>query len=582
MRHTQLKVLIFILIVGCQSKPQESNLKELDPVSKPNGQSTSVPVSLWSPAQRKATAGYYFMAGEQSRLRDKDPTRAHTLISAAYNLDPNPFLAAKLIQTRVYVADQSDVLLDARRMTLLYPKDAELRFLYGSLLANAGDVKEASAQLERCIDNNPRHEAAHLLLAEIYQNTDDFAKAIVVVRELTEKNPGSLQGWSILSRLLLTHGRAKEALVPARRAYEMNSHDPIYAQVYAIALQMNQKTKQALAIYEQLYRLDPTDDNTSARMVALYREIGNLETALTLLEGMEKKSEAIRPAILMQKVLILWELNRNDQALKSLKSGLVTFPESDRLLYLAGFAMERLKKPAEGLPYYEKITAKSHLRQEADLRRLDILQDLNRQADAFALAEMLLKGERISWETYGMVSQTYSHFSDHKKALSVLEEGVKAYPDEAKLLFYKGMAQEKMEDVPGAIATMRLVLAKDPLFAPAMNYLGYLFAERKENLDEAEELLKKAIELKPNDGYYLDSLGWVYYQKGNLKKAKELIEKSLEIQSDEGVIYEHLGDIYQASGDAGSAKTQYQKALKMRLDEKDKQRIQEKLNGRKP
>ena len=114
-----------------------------------------------------------------------------------------------------------------------------------------------------------------------------------------------------------------------------------------------------------------------------------------------------------------------------------------------------------------------------------------------------------------------------------------------------------------------------PENADALNYIGYTYAEQGINLDEAEALIKKALKLKPEDGYIIDSLGWVYFQKGNYKKAVKLLEKAVESNAEDAIIKEHLGDAYLKNNLNNKALEMYEKALEL---EPQKQELQKKID----
>ena len=99
-----------------------------------------------------------------------------------------------------------------------------------------------------------------------------------------------------------------------------------------------------------------------------------------------------------------------------------------------------------------------------------------------------------------------------------------------------------------SIASMKKAIELNPQNAPALNYLGYTWAEMGIQLDEAETLIQRALKIEPNDGFYIDSLGWVYYQKGDYVKAVEQLERAVEITVDDPTIIEHLGDAYEKAG----------------------------------
>ncbi|MEO0276286.1 MAG: tetratricopeptide repeat protein, partial [candidate division WOR-3 bacterium] len=108
----------------------------------------------------------------------------------------------------------------------------------------------------------------------------------------------------------------------------------------------------------------------------------------------------------------------------------------------------------------------------------------------------------------------------------------------------------------------------DSLNASAYNYWGYMLAERGIKLELAMKLIEKALKIEPNNGYYLDSMGWVYYQMGDFEKAKEYLYNAVKVLESDPVILEHYGDVLMKLGDVETAKEFYKKALK--LDPKNK------------
>ena len=119
------------------------------------------------------------------------------------------------------------------------------------------------------------------------------------------------------------------------------------------------------------------------------------------------------------------------------------------------------------------------------------------------------------------------------------------------------------------------MLALDGDFAPALNYLGYMWAEQGENLDEALIMVQRAVSLEPNNGAYLDSLGWAYFRIGRYDSAREHLERAADLVGDDAVVFEHLGDLYLASGDPGQAEIAYRKALE--LGGENRSEVQRKL-----
>ena len=135
----------------------------------------------------------------------------------------------------------------------------------------------------------------------------------------------------------------------------------------------------------------------------------------------------------------------------------------------------------------------------------------------------------------------------------------------------------KSKDKKKTIEHMKKAVELNPRNASALNYLGYTYAEMGVRLQEAEELILKALKIAPNDGYYIDSLGWVYYQKGNYPKAVVELERALSLVIDDPVVMEHLGDAYEKAGRLEEALRQYHRALKKSKEEEQAQRVREKI-----
>jgi tetratricopeptide (TPR) repeat protein len=126
----------------------------------------------------------------------------------------------------------------------------------------------------------------------------------------------------------------------------------------------------------------------------------------------------------------------------------------------------------------------------------------------------------------------------------------------------RGAMLEKQKKFDAAESEFRKVLDLNPNNASALNYLGYMLADRNVRLDEAQKLVQRALELEPGNGAYLDSLGWVYYRLNKLNEAEGLFIESLQKIGKDPTVHDHLGDTYFKLGKTKDAITQWQLALK--------------------
>ncbi len=157
-----------------------------------------------------------------------------------------------------------------------------------------------------------------------------------------------------------------------------------------------------------------------------------------------------------------------------------------------------------------------------------------------------------------------------------LERLVEGDPSPAAL-FYLGSAYERTGRRPEAVGTFRRLLAAHPDFADALNYLGYMWAERGENLQEALEMVERAVAASPDNGAYADSLGWVHYQLGDYDLALKYLQRAATLGPEDPEIFEHLGDVHRVLGDLRRAREFYLRALA--LAEGNDAEVQRKLDA---
>jgi len=141
------------------------------------------------------------------------------------------------------------------------------------------------------------------------------------------------------------------------------------------------------------------------------------------------------------------------------------------------------------------------------------------------------------------LAQIYSDTDRGAEAVAVLRRAQAKFPDDASIAFELGAVFDKMKRFPEAETAFRDLLKKQPDNAAAMNYLGYMLAERGERLDESVGLLKRALELEPDNGSYLDSLGWAYFKEDRLDLAADSLKRAADQQQNNSVIQDHYGEV---------------------------------------
>src|SRR5262249_39643666 len=154
---------------------------------------------------------------------------------------------------------------------------------------------------------------------------------------------------------------------------------------------------------------------------------------------------------------------------------------------------------------------------------------------------------------------------------------VDAEPTNGRYYFTLGALQGEAGQREPSIASVRKAIDLNPKNAAALNYLGYSLAEEGQSLDEAEQLILRALAVEPNDGFYADSLGWVYYQRGDYDRAVEQLERAVELAGEDATVSEHLADAYEKVGRDPEAQRLYGEALRRAETPEQRSRIELKM-----
>jgi len=182
-------------------------------------------------------------------------------------------------------------------------------------------------------------------------------------------------------------------------------------------------------------------------------------------------------------------------------------------------------------------------------------------------------------EIMGFLVGIYQEKKDYPAAIGLAQKMIALDPKNDKFHFTLGALYDENKQKQLSVKEMERAIQLNPGNAPALNYLGYTYAEDGQNLNEAEKLIRRALDIEPEDGFYIDSLGWVYYQKGQYAKAVVQLQRAVNLTGDDPTISEHLGDAYRKLGRELDARQEYQIALKKASETDQVERLKDKLQG---
>ena len=240
------------------------------------------------------------------------------------------------------------------------------------------------------------------------------------------------------------------------------------------------------------------------------------------------------------------------------------------------------KKPEQSLAVLQGIPKNSPYHWSAELRIAANLDTLNRSDDAIA---MLRKMSAQSPKMVGAELELGDLFRDKKRfndAVGAYDEAIRraaaaGLPERWSMFYDRGVALERSHQWDRAEGDLLHALQLKPNQPMVLNYLGYSWIDRGQNLDRGLKMIEKAVELRPDDGYIIDSLGWAHYRMGDYAGAVGYLEKAIELVPEDPTINDHLGDAYWQVGRLTEARYQWRRALQFGPEEKEIKPIEAKL-----
>jgi tetratricopeptide (TPR) repeat protein len=250
---------------------------------------------------------------------------------------------------------------------------------------------------------------------------------------------------------------------------------------------------------------------------------------------------------------------------------------------LLGDIYENLKLPEKAVAAYQQVPQSSPLRINADMEIAVNLQRLEKKDQARATLEAIIARDPKNYNALVTLGNLHRNNEDFAKAAAVYDRAIELLKPPQKenwrVFYYDGIAYERQSQWDKAEKQFRRALELSPDEPMVLNYLGYSMVDKKLNLQEALGMIKRAVDLKPNDGYIVDSLGWAYYQLGDYEQALTNCERAVDLLPVDPIIGEHLGDVYWKVGRRLEAKFQWQHAKDNKPEPEDLKRIEDKLKN---
>lgn len=264
-----------------------------------------------------------------------------------------------------------------------------------------------------------------------------------------------------------------------------------------------------------------------------------------------------------------------------LQYALALKPDSDAALVQLAAVAEQLKDGEGAIALYRRIPAGSPLKELSDLQLGLNLADLDRHDEAIAHLKALVDAHPDDMRAYLALGGVYASKEDFRSAATLYDKAAQVLKTPTgvnwNIFYQRGIAYERLKEWPKAEPNFRKALELFPDQPQVLNYLGYSWVDMNMNLKEGLQMIQKAVDLRPSDGYIVDSLGWAYYRLGRFDDAVREMERAVSLKPEDPVLNDHLGDAYWRVGRKLEATFQWNQARDLKPDPDVLAALQQKL-----
>ena len=572
-----------------------------------------------SPERYHSSQAYaHYLRARQAEQEGDFRTSAEELQQALAHDPQSAEIRLSLAESLARLAQLPRAEAEARRAVEADPAGltaAEAHLLLGKIAAldrrrdQAAEELRAAIRLHKALAAGKSGEQAEVdpepwrVLADLQLESGDEQGAARTLEDLAAVSPGQGAGFREMGRFYLERRDVERAEKYLRKAVEKDRRDVEAWRRLAQLQESRQRAELARQAWEALLKAEPDDGEALLQLGKLTLGSGDASGARAwfgqLIRGARDEAGA------RLSVALAWlDAHCSDEALAVAEEGLRSLPGEGRLHYVRGLALQERKRWAEAAAAFAAVRPEdADLHASARLSLAYALSNANRHQEALKVLDAALSarprevrllamkawvldragrspeavtmlerslaerrgdphGAEGEGELYEALATSLDKAGRGAEAIAVLKKASAARPRDEAVRYALGVAYERAGERDAAVAAMQELLAVNPDHPDALNFVGYSFAERSIRLDEAEKLVARALELKPSNGYFMDSLGWVYFQKGDLGRAVALLEKADAVSGGEPTIVEHLGDAYRRAGRAADAEKAWRRALK--------------------
>ena len=469
-------------------------------------------------------------------------------------------VAARAVRLAVIASAQEEALEAARLWSEVEPSSAEAGQALVTLLIGAGDIDGAVERLEMMVETMSEppgsgfHQASDLL-----SGLKDGAAATTAMTRLVAGHEDNAAAQFALARFLARTERYEEASSAIDRASMLDPRDERMAILRARLRQRARDTGGALAVLSEFLERIPDARAVRMAMARTLVDLKRYDEARIEFERVVSEAPENDDARFALALLLI-QTNRLDDAVRHLEAAANRGTRRDAAYFYLARIAESRQRLDDAISFYKRVRNGEH-RLNAQIRAAVLIAE-GGDLDSALIHLHRVRGRSVSEAVRIHIAEAglLTRVDRLDEAMEVFDASLEQFPGNMDLLYARGMLAERMDRLDILERDMRDILAREPDHADALNALGYTLADRTDRFEEAYVLIKRAIELKPDVSYIIDSMGWVLYRLGRFQEALVQLRRAFSLDPDPEIAA-HLGEVLWVLGERTEAREVWSNAL---------------------
>jgi len=505
---------------------------------------------------------HYMMALKSDEVYQFEESTFH--YAEAVQHDPKNLFFHEQLVRQALRAGKFDVLAKAVQDGLKnFPQNAELNMRQADVYRTLGQSSLAIDYYEKAYDLDPRLSRAYILRGTLFEDEKRFDKAQEMYERATLASPFDPLSSYYLGRAEIKNGEYEEAVKNLEKSVTLRPNFIQARDYLAWTLEKLGRLQEALDEYKLILKLDPGNERILERVAKMHDRASMFKRYNPEIDfPVNKLLEPLYPNIKMG--VVYYDRGDYLRALEEFQWA-HKLEGSKEVLIILSKIYENLDRIDLAIQTFEMLRDQT----EPTIRTilyLARLYNMNGQDDkSTELLEAAVRLEPDNDSLYHSLALAYRAMKNYDRAISNMQEAIRLNGNKDSYYFEFGAILERAGKFDDALGSMKRAIELNPMHSNAHNFLGYMYATKGEFLDKALDHLEKALAIQPRNGYFLDSIGWIYYKKGDYSRALAEIKKAMIYTQPDPVLYSHLGDIYYSLKDYAQAQKAWKTSLSLTI-----------------